>query len=43
LKEKVEKAGKKNDEVAKMHNPDISKMKKQDESIKELQTILEAT
>ena len=40
MKEKVEKTEKKNDEATKMHNVDISKMKKQDESIKELQTIL---
>lgn len=36
-------AEKKNDEAVKMHNADISNMKKQDESIKELQTYLEAT
>jgi uncharacterized coiled-coil protein SlyX len=43
LKEEVEKVEKKNHEASKMHNADISKMKKQDESIKELQTNLKAT
>jgi peptidoglycan hydrolase CwlO-like protein len=42
LKEKVDKVEKKNDEATKMHNADTLKMKKQDESIKELQTNLEA-
>lgn len=41
LKEKVEKAEKKNAEAVKIHNVDISKMKKQYELIKELQTNLE--
>jgi peptidoglycan hydrolase CwlO-like protein len=42
LKEKAKKAEKKNDEATKIHNADISKIKKPDESIKELQANLEA-
>ena len=42
LKEKAEKAKKNNDEATKIHNADISKIKKPDESIKELQANLEA-
>jgi chromosome segregation ATPase len=43
LKDKVDKIEKKNEEAAKVHNANISKMKKQDKWIKELQTSLEAT
>jgi chromosome segregation ATPase len=42
LKEKVNKVEKKNEKATKVHNTDITKMKKQDESIRELQTNLEA-
>jgi GH25 family lysozyme M1 (1,4-beta-N-acetylmuramidase) len=43
LKEKAEKVEKENDEVTEIHNVDISKIQKQDESIKELQANLEAS
>ena len=42
LKEKVDKVEKKNYEATKMHNANIMKMKKQDDSIKDLQMSLEA-
>jgi uncharacterized coiled-coil DUF342 family protein len=42
LKEKVDKVKKKSHEATKTHNANIMKMKRQDESIKELQTSLEA-
>jgi chromosome segregation ATPase len=42
LKEKVNKVEKKNEEAVKVHNADMAKMKKQDDSINELWTSLEA-
>lgn len=42
MEEKVDKVEKKNYEATKMHNADILKMKKQGESIKELQINLKA-
>lgn len=42
LKEKAEKAEKEIDEARKIHNGDVSKLKKQDKLIKELQANLEA-
>jgi predicted nucleic acid-binding Zn-ribbon protein len=43
LKEKVNKVEKKKEEVVEVHNTDIVKMKKQDDSISELRASLKAT